>query len=541
MRIRWDDFEPGQYENMVSVLLSRLHPDARRVDGTGGDGGRDVQIVGWPDGLIIRAFELKSFTGRVNSARRQQVARSLKRAAALHPARWTLVVPIDPTPVEDKWFRGLGDDYGFPIDWYGKTWLDENMSAFPDIRRYFMEGANGEVVRLLRELHGEQARITDVHGAVARLGTLHKRLNEIDPHYRYEMSTVTDETNVWRSDVVFAVRLGDVRVDVYPKYSGATEDRPVTVNFMVAMEPEYFAIQESLDYGQAATIPRHIISNLTIDAPSGLGGSFADVELELSPADIQVREPIALALDVMDGDNIIASCPIKITEQMGGSKGFILSGTDSTSWLEVQMKIKIEDGEVEAQFKLNPKPELPAALVPLFRWLNACQPPRRLEIRGPEGMEICSELNGPILEDGTLGTVVEALAYLQEYSGVYREIPASLTREQGHAIVTAAALVRGQTVAFKWTSFSVNSVRWGPELEELASGRVQQFMLEYETALNIEGLEIPIGRIRTHIPSARIADPESVQRDLRSGSSPSLRLVPGDSDQGQRVLVSGPR
>ncbi len=43
MPIRWDDLGPQKYEDMVSVLLSRLDPDAQRIDGKGGDGGRDVE------------------------------------------------------------------------------------------------------------------------------------------------------------------------------------------------------------------------------------------------------------------------------------------------------------------------------------------------------------------------------------------------------------------------------------------------------------------------------------------------------------------
>jgi hypothetical protein len=50
--LRWEDLEPQKYENMVSVLLSRLHPDSQRIDGKGGDGGRDVQIVHTGDGSI---------------------------------------------------------------------------------------------------------------------------------------------------------------------------------------------------------------------------------------------------------------------------------------------------------------------------------------------------------------------------------------------------------------------------------------------------------------------------------------------------------
>ena len=91
----------------------------------------------------------------MRTTQRNQVARSLKRAAALEPAQWTLVVPIDPTPREEEWFRQIGTDYCFRTRWLGKTWLDEKMSVFPDIRRYFVEGAKDEVYRLLLDLQEE--------------------------------------------------------------------------------------------------------------------------------------------------------------------------------------------------------------------------------------------------------------------------------------------------------------------------------------------------------------------------------------------------
>lgn len=235
MSIRWDDFEPQGYEDMVSVLLSRLHPGAQRIDGKGGDGGRDVQIVHRQTDQITDAFELKSFTGRMTISRRRQVARSLQRAAALEPREWTLVVPIDPTPAEECWFRELGKEYSFPTRWAGKTWLDEKMSASPDIGRFFVEGASDEVVRLLRELREEQAVVTDVYNTVGRLRTLRERLNEIDPYYRYELSTGETARADWPADVVLSVDFGDVRVDLYPKYSGASRDRPITFDLKLGL------------------------------------------------------------------------------------------------------------------------------------------------------------------------------------------------------------------------------------------------------------------------------------------------------------------
>lgn len=45
VQVRWEDFEQSPlFEDMGSVLLSRLHPHAERIDGAGGDGGRDVQL-----------------------------------------------------------------------------------------------------------------------------------------------------------------------------------------------------------------------------------------------------------------------------------------------------------------------------------------------------------------------------------------------------------------------------------------------------------------------------------------------------------------
>ena len=87
-RVKWDELNPGLYEDMVAVLLSNIYPEAaERIDGSGGDGGRDVQLR---NGSELDGFELKSFTGRMTSGRRVQVKRSLQRAAPLGLRSWTL-------------------------------------------------------------------------------------------------------------------------------------------------------------------------------------------------------------------------------------------------------------------------------------------------------------------------------------------------------------------------------------------------------------------------------------------------------------------
>ncbi len=537
MQIRWEEIERQKYEDMVSVLLSRLHPDAQRIDGKGGDGGRDVQIVHGQHDQIIDAFELKSFTGRVTPSRRTQTSRSLKRAAALDPVRWSLVVPIDPTPDEIRWFRRLAKGYDFPIKWLGRTWLDEKMSAFPDIRRYFLERAKDEVFQLLREIREEQARVTNVHDAVSRVRTLHARLNEIDPHYRYEVSTGATAANHRPTDVVFSVSYGDARVDVYPKYLGAVNDRPVTIKVKVAIGQADELVQDALDYGLGATIPPSTVGSVTVDAPSGLGGSFTEAEISLLPLNSALDEPVSLALDIMDEDKLVASWPVNLTERTAGFKGSILTGADSTGWLQTRLRVDIELGKLEAKFWLDPRPAMPAALVPLFRWLGACQPPHRLAFRWPGGVAMSTEIQMPFLVDDGLARVVEALAWLQDHRGAYWELLPSLTPEEGQEIVTAVTLLKGESIDFTWKSLNLGLDHWGPGLEELLDGGARSFLLEQDMWLDMEGVRIPIGRIRTHIETARLADPETVQRAVKSGSASHLHLIPGDSDKGVRIVV----
>ena len=539
MTIRWDELGPQKYEDMVSVLLSRLCPGAQRIEGKGGDGGRDVQIINHDDGSIVHAFELKSFTGRMSTSRRQQVAHSLTRAANLSPARWTLVVPIDHTPGEAEWFRKLGEKYSFPTEWRGITWLDEKMSAFPDIMRYYLEDAREEVLQLLKMIGQEQAGITDVHDVVGRIRNLTERLDEIDPHYRYEFASGLTATSSLPSGVALSVGLRDMRVDVYPKYRGASKDRPITGSLSIGGGPELEAIQHSLAYGLETTIPSHLVKSLVLDAPGGLGGSYSGQhKIDIQPTDIRMDDPVTISLDILDGDNLESSCQVQLTERTGGFRGFIYSGTDRTGCLEIRLTIDVVGQELQADFKLDPQPVLPSAFLPLWRWLTALQPSRDLRIRWPGYPDIRTEVQESVLLDERVGKLIEAFAYLQDYSGIYWEIYPPFDPEADQDIVTAAALMKGESVESTWDSIDFKLDSWNSKNEEILDGQQHAFLVEHDTWLEVEGLRIPIGRVRTHIETAQLADPEAVRRAMTSDSILHLRLVPGDSNSLHRIVLA---
>ncbi|MCY4654976.1 MAG: hypothetical protein OXC95_17655 [Dehalococcoidia bacterium] len=446
-------------------------------------------------------------------------------------------MPIDPTPKEDDWFRKLQKDFCFPMEWLGKTWLDDKMSVFPDIQRYFLEGAKDEVYHLVREIVQERARLTGVPDAVGRIRTILDRLDEIDPHYRYEFATGKVAAAICPPDVALSVSFGDMKVDVYPKYNGASKDRPITIRFSMFVDSGYESIQNSLNYGLGATIPSHLIENLVVDAPAGLGGSFTGYEIDILPTNTRLDDPVTLALDVMDGDTILSSCPVQLTQRTGGLKGSIFTGTDSTGWLAMKLTVNVADQEFAAEFKLDPKPILPSTLEPLLRWLTVLQPERDLRIRWPEGSEIRSQIRTLSPWDERLGKVIEAFAYLQDHTGIYWEISPSLINEDGEDVVKAATLLKGEKIDLEWESINLNSDEWEPNLEALLKEQTHSFLIVQDMWLKLEVETISIGRVRTLIESARLADPEEVQRALTSGSLTYLRLVPGNSNKAQQFVV----
>lgn len=121
MRIPWEKLaeSPKTSESLMTLLMLRLRPGAQAVDGAGGDEGRDLYEYTPGNELIL--YEAKSFTGRMVAGRRSQVVDSLRSAARHQPDRWDLLVPIDPTPSEQRWFDSLRTEFPFVRSWRGRT------------------------------------------------------------------------------------------------------------------------------------------------------------------------------------------------------------------------------------------------------------------------------------------------------------------------------------------------------------------------------------------------------------------------------------
>ena len=408
--------------------------------------------------------------------------------------------------------------------------------------RYFVEGAADEAVRLVAQLNQEQAIVTSAPDAIARLDRLHARLNEIDAYFTYELSMGQAAGATRPSGAILSVSYAGARVDVFEKYKGALADRPIPVSMRFVFGPEHAAVmaevQDALDYGYAVSIPRQVVEDVTLDAPGGLGGSLTDVEIDLRSANTAMDAPIPLWFDLLDGDRLLASWRADMSERLEGFKGFVLTGQDHTGWLNVRLEFNVPEKRCEYRLDISPKATVPAALVPRkLRWARDCRPPYDLVVRWDGVLEMRKQIPAALL-DAEIPRVVEALAYLQERSGVVFPMPLELSPADENAILGAEALSRGESVDFTWKAFTLHLDGWGPGLEALLDGKPQSFRLEQNESIQLSEGILPIGRVRTVFESARVPDAAAVRDKLRRGSVRELRLVPGGNDHGRRDLVA---
>ncbi len=197
-QVPWTELEPLQVQKLISALLVSLMTGAYAVEGSGGDDGADV--VRPVDGGV-HVYEIKSFTATLRPGQKSQVRKSLTTARE-HRARmllWTLVIPHDPTPAEERWLaETLAPLAGVPVAWMGRTQLEAAFAEHPHLARAFLPGSSqSRALELLAQYHQEQAGLAaGVPDAVERGGKLRELLAEVDPDFDFDLDLHAGETTI---------------------------------------------------------------------------------------------------------------------------------------------------------------------------------------------------------------------------------------------------------------------------------------------------------------------------------------------------------
>ncbi|MEM9548477.1 MAG: hypothetical protein AAGA77_21005, partial [Bacteroidota bacterium] len=92
------------FAELCSMIISSYYPNAKSIDGRGGDKGVDT-FIGEFEGHV-QIFQHKYYLNKLTSSQKRHIAASLLSACMYHnPYKWILCIPKNLLPSEQKWFQ----------------------------------------------------------------------------------------------------------------------------------------------------------------------------------------------------------------------------------------------------------------------------------------------------------------------------------------------------------------------------------------------------------------------------------------------------
>lgn len=486
-RVAWATLQPTETEQILSVLLCRRNPSARRVRPSKGDGGIDV-ITETPAGWVVD--QIKYFTASLTLKQKAQVAKSYERlrryadGVGARIAEWHLVLPLDHTNEERVWFDELTGDAGYSCEWRGHAYVEGLAAEFPDVIDYYLSdgrqrlealvGRLTDVIRLGQGIGDASGKPLTPAEATVGLTGLYEALNIHDPHYRYSFSVDAQRPSV--HDEPFLVAVAQQSTDstcvtfrIHARFADADVERPVpmSVRIRLPQDPaELAAIRGFHDFGAPLTVedPEGNKIEWDIDLPGGLGGRFQGGRLSFGPARTDDARPYRLRMQVTGPDGREISTSMldmePVTRGVSG-KGIRAVGVEQHGVFTMEMRTDFDAQRITITVTAGDLTgKHPNDVLPGLRLAAAFLPPNRMRFAAPYG-----PITGPTdVIPGAIGLgfgdellVVEALAVVQEHTVEQVFIPdfTTVSRRDGGELVRLAQLLRDGTVRVIWDKFDV--------------------------------------------------------------------------------------
>ena len=391
------------------MLICSNFPNAVRVQPSQGDGGLDIFVPG-PAGYDKQreVYQVKRFCERLNSSQKRKIKRSFEsvietaNAEGWEITKWHLVMPLDPTDNELRWFQELVQDCGFHCEINGLLFCDTLAAHYPKVIDYYLrdgkdrlQAAMDNLTAVISGRHDRQRNAPLVAAdVVPDLAAIHRALNEHDPFYKYDFmvsdSPPPDQPAARRvrpsRRVRHATGVGLDHDHDLCAVAGRAPGTPISGQFNVAIPEEDDELRQQferfVDYGAPMSMPAGTISG-SFDLPGGLGGDITGASLEvLSVADQDGAEPAELLLAILapDSESVIASTTIRRTDLTFGQAGVRSAFAEKAGIFTLEMLAKA--GRLEGQMTLHTEYDLagrrPAEVVDGLNVLAAWQSPNRI-------------------------------------------------------------------------------------------------------------------------------------------------------------------
>lgn len=446
--VPWNELQPLQVQQLISALLVRTVPDAYAVDGAGGDDGADV-VAAAAGGSHV--YEIKSFAQRLKPGQRRQVEDSLSTARRRRTdmVAWTLVLPLDPSPAEERWMRErLGPMAGVPVAWMGRTPLEAAFAERPDLARAFLPGSAQQQALEWLSTHGheEAGLAAGVPDAVSRGRNLRHQLGVVDPDYDFDLH----------------LRAGETTIHINPKDAQAMERRPITGALHVEAAPgtaEADAIKQFHLYGAPLKLAGENITGVSIDLPGGLNALIeggTPVGLSLAPTEAEPRRARFVAAS---GNNTLARLPVTITQTSRGPAGgtrLVASDDAATLRLELRMLPGGRTGGVSFTLSVA-NGSFPGDALPAARFLATLADCDTLRLEFPDALPATMRLPNVEAAAGAADVVelLEALERVQDATGVTFPVPSQLSLSERQMLAFVDGLLTQGEIDWWWPGFTV--------------------------------------------------------------------------------------
>jgi len=511
--IPWAELEPLTAERLLAALLIRTVVGAYAVDGTGGDDGADVTA---PADGGVHIYEIKSFALRLTPAQRRQVERSVTtaRAKRLDMVRWTLVMPLDPSPAEERWLTGrLAELAGVPVAWMGRTSIEAAFAERPDLARAFLPGsAQQQALEWLAQLRQEEAGLTaGVPGAIRRGAKLREQVKLIDPDYDFDLELTA----------------GGQTVSVRPKDAGALQRRPIQTGMVLAAavgSPEAAAIEDFHLYGAPLELSGDNIADVAVDLPGGLNALLEGAtvtSMRVGPAEPEDRRARIVA--TTDGA-VLAKLPVTIVETTRGPAGGArIVAVDDARAVRLEMRLGPEPaltGELAFSMSVTsdhfPEDALPGAR---FTAALAAADALRLEMPDtpPARMRLPDTTAVSAVGAGDLVAMLEALQRVQDATGTPFPVPEQMLLLDRQMLTFADGLLTRGEVEWWWPGFTVTLPAHVVRDRVLPGGAIPRIGMtgSGSAPVVIAGHEVPLdGTIVMEAKNVVVTNPLTLTRQL---------------------------
>lgn len=533
LQLDWDRMGQPQFDRVVEALVHRLYDDfaeVRAVNGRGGDGGRDILVqVGHESHIYQLKYMPEGFSGG-HKGRRQQIARSFKRAMAHKPTAWKFVVPCTLTIEEREFVDALGDKYDVRIGVLDRAQLDARFAIHSDLVDYF---TRDQARAAAKDYGREKALLTaGLPDLTERLGALGRVVAGSDPD--------------WTVD--FALQEGVALYGLRAKHPRAHLTSPITLTLDNVFGPQHrtteLAWQATQGFGasNAVVLTPDIVKRLTITGPDWIAGTSDHVEVSWTPLASEPRKGALVSLRLLDADDkLLSSHEGEVTWLNTGTVGYALEGK-FYGVVELQLLFPKEiegTGKVNVSFDVaGTTPMQMRQCLALNRDLHHCD---RADIL-IDGEPLAKVHVNHHVADGEqasedfadLELLAEDLEVIQRHCNTYFPVPPTVRGGERLAIRVTRLILEGHCVLapeMQRLRATLNG-SYGPGLRKMLTDGTCMIRSDHDNfRLKIGHRELHIGKVTYYHPQVTVLNAAEHLTALESGKGAGRQIEVAPVDE----------